>query len=105
MLAGAVALLLVFAGCGESGDPTSFDDPEIWENVRSGCIESGDEDLGPQIEADLLAVCECAYAEASTTSPFDEFVGEDDRFRSDIDDISDSLLMIVRQCILDEAGF
>lgn len=93
------------AGCGDSGDPTSFEDPEIWENVRSGCIESGDEDLDPQVEANLLAVCECAYAEASTTSAFDEFIDEDDRFRSDINDVSDSLRMIIRQCILDEAGF
>ena len=105
LLAGAFALLFVVVGCGDSGEPTSFEDPEVWENVRSGCIETGDEDLEPQAEANLLAVCECAFAEASKISQFDEFLDEDDRFRSNISDISDSLHMILRQCILDEAGF
>lgn len=116
-----VALLAVLAflvvACGNSGAPTSYVDnpaeykgePNVGQaerNYRDGCEESGQDNLDARVQANIVEVCECAFEGIRMTLSFEEFIEIDDDYRSDINaDVNAAVDRIVRQCILDEAGF
>ena len=122
LLAVVAVLLLVAAGCGNSGAPTFYDDnvadyqfdenspvesnvgqPE--RNFRDGCKEAGRDDLDQQVRANLADVCKCGFDKIRDALTFEEFKQLDDDLRSDINaDLTEEVSLIMRECILEESG-
>ncbi len=116
LLAVAAVLPLLLAACANSGAPTSYTDqlaeyqgePNVSlaeRNYRDGCEQSGDDDIEPQIQENIVAVCKCAYDGIRENLTFEEFKSIDDDLRSDINsDLSNEVTQITRECIVKEAG-
>ncbi len=118
-----VVLVLVAAGCGNSGAPTSYTDnaaeycpgdgelcePNVGQaerNFRDGCWESGQDNVEERIQRDLASVCKCVFDQVRVELDFEEFKDIDDDMRGDINAHRDNDVIgsIVRQCILDITG-
>lgn len=105
LLPGLLALVLLAAACGSSGDPTSFDDQVedgrslAERNFVAGCQVELAEAPDPELAAAANDVCECSYARftgeaddvpASETITFEQFEELDDQLREDIDSLEES---------------
>jgi len=92
------SLAFVAAACAGSGNPEDYDQT-VQDNFIEGCVASGSDD-DTEAQAGLVAVCECAYAEISTTISYAEFKEFDDTLRENIDAaFPDQFSQIFADCI------
>ncbi len=116
------ALLVILAGCANSGAPTSYDDnladyqfdensevetgvgqPE--RNFREGCKESGRDNIDEQVKTNLAKVCKCSFDKIKETKSFEEFKQLDKDLRSNINAaLPEDVERVMRQCIREKSG-
>ena len=85
MLFGAcVATLVLLAACGNSGEPTSYDDT-VEENFMRGCEVAAEADSS--ISPVAPKYCACAYERLVTEISFEDFKKLDDDVKDDADKI------------------
>ena len=84
LLGVCAAAVLLLAACGNSGEPTSYDDT-VEENFTSGC------EVAAQADSDIRPVapryCACAYERLVAEISFDDFKKLDDDVKDDADKI------------------
>jgi len=81
------ALLVLFAaGCGSSGAPTSYADQDgaVRDHYVEGCRIGFEETDDANLVSGAESVCECAFAEISSTISFADFEDLDKRLKEDL---------------------
>ena len=98
-----VALSLLAAGCGDSGEPEEYN-ATVEDNYVKGCEIAIDDST--RLTATKNDVCKCAYEEIKSNISFEDFKRVDDDLRENInaldqvgDTTIDSIRSYVRQCI------
>ena len=84
LLAACAAVVLLVAACGDSGEPTSYDDT-VEDNFMRGCEVAAEAD--PAIRPVAPKYCGCAYERLVTEIDFDDFKKLDDDVKDDPDKI------------------
>ena len=84
LLAACAAVALLVAACGETGEPTSYDDT-VEENFMRGCEVAAETD--PAIRPVAPKYCGCAWNRLITEIDFDDFKKLDDDVKDDADKI------------------
>ncbi len=106
-----LALLLLAAGCGNSGAPTAYDGT-VQTNYISACKAQAVQDRIVRNEADFEGVCRCAYTRISAPNggvPFEQFRELDDKVRGNPSQINEDetglqIRQIVAECMASAAG-
>lgn len=105
-----LALLLLAAGCGNSGAPTAYD-ITVQTNYIRACSEQAVADRIVRQAQDFEGVCGCAYARISAEVPFEQFRELDDKVRGNPSQINEDetglqIRQIMSECIagLDSAA-
>ena len=106
-----LALLLLAAGCGNSGAPTAYDGT-VQTNYINACKAQAKKDRIVRTEEDFDSVCRCAYARISAPTggvPFDQFRELDDKVRGNPSQINEDetglqIRQIVAECMASAAG-
>ena len=102
-----LALLLLAAGCGNSGAPTAYDGT-VQTNYINACSQQALSDRTLR-ETDIPNVCGCAYARVEREVPFEQFRELDDKVRGNPSQINEDetglqIRQIMRDCIDGLAG-
>ena len=84
LLGACVAVVVLLAACGESGEPTSYDDT-VEGNFIRGCEVAAEADAA--IRPVAPKYCACAYERLVAEIPFDDFKSLDDDVKDDPDKI------------------
>ena len=84
LLATCAAVVLLVAACGNSGEPTDYDDT-VEDNFMRGCEVAAEAD--PAIRPVAPKYCGCAYERLVTEISFDDFKSLDDDVKDDPDKI------------------
>ena len=84
LLGAAVAIVVLLAACGNSGEPTSYDDT-VEDNFMRGCEVAAEAD--PAIRPVALKYCACAYERLVAEISFEDFKKLDDDVKDDADKI------------------
>ena len=97
-----LALLLLAAGCGNSGAPTAYD-ITVQTNYINACSEQAERDRIVRRAEDFEGVCGCAYARISAPNggiPFEQFRELDDKVRGNPSQINeDETGLLIRQIL------
>ena len=80
LLGACVAIVVLLAACGESGEPTSYDDT-VEDNFTRGCEVAAEADVA--IRPVAPKYCACAYERLVAEIPFDDFKSLDDDVKDD----------------------
>ena len=91
----------VAAGCGNSGEPTSFDET-VEANYVDACKRQAEEDRIAR-GYDVQRICECAWVRVKSEVSFEDFRELDSRLRGDPSQINEgtgaTLKQIMTNCI------
>ncbi len=105
--AAVLTLLILTAGCGNSGEPTSYDET-VRKNYTEACAKQAEKDRTVR-PADIPSACGCAWTRVITEVSFEDFKELDSKVRGDAsqineDDTGQTLRQIMRECIANAAG-
>jgi len=105
--AAVLTLLILTAGCGNSGEPTSYDET-VRKNYTEACAKQAEKDRTAR-PADIPNVCGCAWTRVTTEVSFEDFKELDSKVRGDPsqineDDTGQALRQIMRECVANAAG-
>ena len=101
ILLALVALALLMAGCGDSGEPEEYN-ATVEENYVKGCELAIDEST--RLTATKNDVCKCAYEEIKANITFEEFKRVDDKLRENINELDnqkDDTIIDIRKYVKD----
>ena len=106
-VAAVLTLLILTAGCGNSGEPTSYDET-VRKNYTEACAKQAEKDRTAR-PADIPNVCGCAWTRVTTEVSFEDFKELDSKVRGDPsrindDDTGKKLRQIMRDCAANAAG-
>lgn len=106
-MAAVLTLLILTAGCGNSGEPTSYDET-VRKNYTEACAKQAEKDRTAR-PADIPNVCGCAWTRVTTEVSFEDFKELDSKVRGDPsrindDDTGKKLRQIMRDCAANAAG-
>lgn len=105
--AAVLTLLILTAGCGNSGEPTSYDET-VRKNYTEACAKQAEKDRTAR-PADIPNVCGCAWTRVTTEVSFEDFKELDSKVRGDPsrineDETGQALRQIMRECVANAAG-
>ena len=105
--AAVLTLLILTASCGNSGEPTSYDET-VRKNYTEACAKQAEKDRTVR-PADIPSACGCAWTRVITEVTFEEFKELDSKVRGDAsqineDDTGQKLRQIMRDCVANAAG-